>query len=298
MSSVVKMLGCRYPIIQGPIGSLNTPEMVAAVSNAGAFGMLALGFIRELDDARRLIAAVRERTDKPFGANVVLMNPQCGEILKILAENGIKTVTTSVGQPGDIYPLIHDLGMKGFHVVLSLTHAVKAEKSGVDGLVVVGAEAGGLRSRKPESSTIVLVPLVTDAVSIPIAAAGGIADSRGYRAALALGAQGVQIGTRLMVSRESGLHDKWKEAVIRCADGGTTLLPVQKVLMTRAVITPALEKLIADHPLDLEDALQYGERIQAWEQGDYENAIAGAGQVSALIKDIPSVKDIIEEMVS
>ncbi len=298
MPSLLEMLGCRYPIIQGPIGNMNSPDMVAAICNAGAFGMLALGFIRELDDARRLIGAVKERTDQPFGANVVLMNPQCGEILKILAQSGVKTVTTSVGQPGDIYPLIHDLGLKGLHVVLSLAHAVRAEKSGVDGLVVVGAEAGGLRSRKPESSTMVLVPLVSDAVSIPIAAAGGIADSRGYRAALALGAQGVQIGTRFMVSRESGLHDKWKDAVIRCTDGGTTLLPVQKVLMTRAVITPTLEKLIAEHPHDLEEALQYGDRIQAWDRGDYENAIAGAGQVGALIKDIPSVKHIIEEMTS
>lgn len=298
MSSLINMLGCRYPIIQGPVGMMNSPKMTAAICEAGAFGMLALGFIGDMDEVKRLIEDVRNLTDKPFGANVVVMNPAHREILEILAASGIQTVTTSVGQPGKIYPLIHDLGMKGLHVVLSLAHALKAAESGVDGLVVVGAEAGGLRSRNSESSTMVLVPLVADQVSIPIAAAGGIADSRGYRAALALGAQGVQIGTRFMVSEESTIHEKWKEAIIRCGDGGTALLPVQKVLMTRTVITPTIKKLMDDPTVDLETALHYSERVNAWDRGDYENAVAGAGQVSALIKDIKPVGDIIQEMVS
>ena len=298
MSSLIKMLGCRYPIIQGPIGSMNSPSMIAAVCEAGAYGMLALGFISDMDEVRRLVDDVKNLTDKPFGANVVLMNPRCPDILKILSDAGVKTVTTSVGQPAAIYPAIHDLGMKGLHVVLSLAHAVKAAQSGVDGLVVVGAEAGGLRSRNPESSTMVLVPLVADHVSIPIAAAGGIADSRGYRAALALGAQGVQIGTRFMVSRESTLHEKWKAAVIECGDGGTALFPVQKVLMTRAIVTPALKKLMDDPIINLEEALQYTDRIRAWDKGDYENAIAGAGEVSALIREIKPISDIVSEMVS
>ena len=298
MTSLIEILGSRHPIIQGPIGSMNSPAMIAAVCEAGAFGMLALGFISDMDEIKRLIEAVKKLTDKPFGANVVLMNPRTPQILKILSESGVKTVTTSVGQPAAIYPIIHDLGMKGLHVVLSLAHAVKAGQSGVDGLVVVGAEAGGLRSRNPESSTMVLVPLVADSVEIPIAAAGGIADSRGYRAALALGAQGVQIGTRFMVSKESTISEKWKEAVIECPDGGTALLPVQKVLMTRAVITPALKKLMDDPGVNLEEALRYSDRIGAWDKGDYENAIAGAGQVSALIRDVKSISDILKEMVS
>jgi enoyl-[acyl-carrier protein] reductase II len=298
MSSLINMLGCRYPIIQGPIGMMNSPKMVAAICEAGAFGMLALGFIPDMDEVKRLIEAVKKLTDKPFGANIVVMNPAHREILEILAASGIKTVTTSVGQPGKIYPLIHDLGMKGLHVVLSLAHAVKAAQSGVDGLVVVGAEAGGLRSRNAESSTMVLVPLVADHVSVPIAAAGGIADSRGYRAALALGAEGVQIGTRFMVSEESTIHAKWKEAIIRCGDGGTDLLPVQKVLMTRSVITPNIKKLMDDPAVNLEEALHYSERVTAWERGDYENAVAGAGEVSALISDIKPVSEIVREMVS
>jgi enoyl-[acyl-carrier protein] reductase II len=296
VNKIIEMLGCRYPIIQGPIGSMNNPAMVAAVSEAGAYGMLALGFIKEVEEAKRLLGAVRELTDKPFGANIVLMNPLAPEILKVLAKAGVKTVTTSVGQPGMVYPIIHDLGMKGIHVILALAHAIKAEKSGADGLVVVGSEAGGLRSKNSESSTMVLVPLVADHVSIPLVAAGGIADSRGYRAAFALGAQGVQIGTRFLVSKESTVHEKWKEAVINCGDGGTDLLPVRN-MMTRAVITPGIRKLMENPSVDLEAELQKKDRVQAWEKGDFENAIAGAGQVSALIREVKSVKEIIEEMV-
>jgi len=277
---------------------MNSPRLVAAVSEAGAYGMLALGFIREVDEARRLVDAVRERTDKPFGANIVLMNPLNREILEVLAAAGVRTVTTSVGQPGKVYPILHDLGMKGIHVVLALAHAIKAAEAGVDGLVVVGAEAGGLRTRNPESTTMVLVPLVADHVNVPIVAAGGVADSRGYRAALALGAQGVQIGTRFMMSEESTIHEKWKEAVLGCGDGGTVLLPVMKVLSTRAILTPGLKKLMEDRNLDIEEALNYGDRVNAWERGDYDNAIAGAGQVSALIRDIKPVKAIVADMVS
>ncbi len=292
------MLGCRYPIVQGPIGSMNNPAMVSAVSEAGAYGLLAMGFIREVEEAKRLVGAVRELTDKPFGANIVLMNPLAPKILEVLAGAGVKTVTTSVGQPGKVYPIIHDLGMKGIHVVLSLAHAVKAEKSGADGLVVVGSEAGGLRSRNSESSTLVLIPLVADHVSIPIVAAGGIADSRGYRAAFALGAQGVQIGTRFLVSKESTIHEKWKEAVINCGDGGTDLLPVMNTMMTRAVITPGIRKLMEDPAVNLEAEIKKIDRFRAWDEGNFETAIAGAGQVSALIRDVKSVRQIIEEMVT
>ncbi len=297
MSDLLDMLGCRHPIIQGPIGSMNNPAMVAAISGAGAYGMLALGFMDNVQEVRRLVGKVQELTDKPFGANVVLLNPLAGEILKFLAGAGVTTVTTSVGQPGKLYPFIHDLGMKGIHVVLSLAHAMKAEESGADGLVVVGGEAGGLRSTKPESSTMVLVPLVADNVSVPIVAAGGIADSRGYRAAFALGAQGVQVGTRFLVSTESTIHEKWKEAIIACGDGGTDLLPVRN-MMTRAVVTPGIRKLMDDPSVDLAEEMRKVDRVGAWDAGDFDNAVAGGGQVSALIHDIKPVKEIIDEMVS
>ena len=183
MSDLLSLLESRYPVIQGPIGELNSPRMVAAVCEAGGFGMLALGFVGDLEEVKRLVAGVQELT----GANLmIIMNPNNEKILEVLAEAGVKTVTTSAGNPKQIYPKIHELGMKGIHVVLTFSNAVKAVEAGVDGLVVSGCESGGLRSPNPESSNMVLIPLVADHVSVPIAAAGGIADHRGYRAVTAM----------------------------------------------------------------------------------------------------------------
>ena len=147
MSRLLDVLGSKYPIIQGPIGELNDPKMVAAVSEAGAFGMLALGFVTDLDKIKRMIAEVRELTDKPFGANLMIaMNPNNETILEVLAEGGIKSVTTSAGAPKRIYPKIKELGLKALHVVLAAPLAAKAAAAGADGVVVSGTESGGLRT--------------------------------------------------------------------------------------------------------------------------------------------------------
>jgi enoyl-[acyl-carrier protein] reductase II len=296
MPELLKILGCRYPIIQGPIGMFNSPKMVAAISEAGAYGMLALGFINNPDEVKKLVDDVRGLTDKPFGANIMLINPNNAEILKILAGAGVKTVTTSVGSPKDVYPIIHDLGMKGIHVILSLPHAITAVKSGADALVVVGSEAGGLRSLNPESSTMVLVPLVADNVKVPIVAAGGIADSRGYKAALALGAQGVQVGTRFLASQESSASEQWKKAIVECGDGSTTLLPnLNMRVAERIIVTPWIKQRMSDPAVkNIADEL---ERDPA-KSGNYERAAFGGGQISALIRDIKPVKEIVKEMIS
>ncbi|HPQ54782.1 MAG TPA: nitronate monooxygenase, partial [Spirochaetota bacterium] len=157
--------------------------------------------------------------------------------------------------------------------------------------------AGGLRSTKPESSTMVLVPLIADHVKIPVVAAGGIADSRGYRAALALGAQGVQLGTRLMATNECPIHPKWKEQIVNCQDGGTALLPVDNMMM-RAIITPELRARIESPDFDMKKEFQLKNASKAWNSAEFELVPAGAGQAAALISEIKSVKDIIEEMVS
>ncbi|MFO7569786.1 MAG: nitronate monooxygenase [Smithellaceae bacterium] len=296
MSDLLKMLGCRYPVIQGPIGMFNNPKMVAAVSEAGGYGLLAVGFINEADKIKSLIDDVRKYTDKPFGANIVLMNPKSLEFLKILADAGVKTVTTSVGSPKDIYPAIHDLGMKGIHVVLALQHAVSAVRAGADALVVAGSEAGGLRSLNSESSTMVLVPLVADHVNVPIVAAGGIADARGYRAALALGAKGVQVGTRFLASVESPAGESWKKAIVACSDGDTALIPLgQGKLAQRLIMTPWIKERLSEDPAkNISDELERNPD----ETGNYERAAFGAGQSGALIKEIKSIRTIIEEMVS
>jgi len=296
MQQLLDLLGCRYPIIQGPIGALNSPRLVSAISEAGGFGMLALGFSGP-DDVRRMVAEVRGLTDKPFGANLMIMNPANKEILEVLAAAGVKVVTTSAGSAKKIYPDIRALGMKGLHVLLSLPHALAAEEAGADGLVVCGAEAGGLRSVNPESSTMVLVPLVVDHVKVPVVAAGGIADRRGYRAALALGAQGVQLGTRFIATDESSAPQAWKDAIVGCADGGTTLLPLGRMTM-RTIVNEKLRALMSDPNADLASAYSYANAGAAWTTGDFDLFPAGAGDVSALIRDVKPAAAIIREMVS
>ncbi len=296
MSQLLEMLGCRYPIIQGPIGAMNSPALVAAISEAGAYGMLALGFIRDIDEAKRILDGVRELTDRPFGANLMIINPLNEQLVPVLARAGVKTVTTSVGSPEKIYPLIHDYGMKGLHVLLALQHAIKAERSGADGIVVAGSEAGGLRSTSPESSTMVLVPLVADHVNIPLVAAGGIADSRGYRAALALGAQGVQIGTRFLAAEESPACDAWKRAIVEAGDGGTALVPIGNMSM-RAIINPKLKRELGDPSTDFTKIYSFKDTSEAWNSGNFDLVPAGAGESAALIREVLPVRAIIEEMV-
>ncbi|HOX93202.1 MAG TPA: nitronate monooxygenase [Syntrophales bacterium] len=296
MSELLRILGCRYPIIQGPIGHTNSPKLIAAICEAGAYGMLALGFT-DAATARQLIDEVKARTDKPFGANLMLLNQANPEILDILAGAGVKTVTTAVGSPREIYKRIHELGMKGIHVSLTLTHARRAEDAGVDGLVVSGLEAEGLRTKESESTNMVLIPLVVDHVKIPVAAAGGIADSRGYRAVLALGAQGAQIGTRFLASLESAAHERWKQAIVESTDGDSVLLPLQNV-NARVIATPKLKKEMQVPGLDLTKIYDIKNLGKAWGTGDFDLFPASAGQVSALIREIKPVHRIIEEMVS
>lgn len=296
-SALSDILGCKYPIIQGPIGELNNAKMVAAVCEAGAFGMLALGFVSDVSKVRKMIAEVRELTDKPFGANLMIaMNPNNDAILEVLAEAGIKTVTTSAGSPKKIYPRIKELGMKALHVILAAPLAAKAAEAGADGVVVSGTESGGLRTTGPESTNMILIPFVCDLVDVPVVAAGGIADRRGYRAAMALGAQGVQIGTALLASEESPASRSWKEAIVACGEAGTALLPMSGMAM-RTIINPKLAKLMASGA-DLTQAYNMMDAGKAWTTGDFDLYPAGAGQVSALIKEIRPVKNIIESMVS
>jgi len=297
MSEILDVLGSKYPIIQGPIGELNDPKMVAAVSEAGAFGMLALGFVTDLDKVRQMIAEIKALTDKPFGANLMIaMNPNNEAILEVLAEAGVKTVTTSAGSPKKIYPKIKELGLRVIHVALAAPLAVKAADAGADAVVASGTESGGLRTTGPESTNLILIPLVCDLVDLPVVAAGGIADRRGYQAALALGAQGAQIGTAFLASEESPAPSAWKEAIIGCPDAGTTLLPMGGLAM-RTIINPKLGELMAADA-DLTQEYNLMNAGEAWTNGNFDLFPAGGGQISALIKEVKPVKDIIEGMVS
>ena len=296
MFQLLDILGSKYPIIQGPIGELNDPKMVAAVSEAGGFGMMALGFVHDPEKVKQMANEVKEMTDKPFGANLMIaMNPNNEAILDVLAEAGVKTVTTSAGSPKKLYPKIKELGMKALHVTLAAPLALKATEAGADGVVVSGTESGGLRTTGPESTNLILIPLVCDMVDVPVVAAGGIADRRGYQAALALGAQGVQIGTAFLASEESPASRPWKEAIIAAGDGGTTLLPMGNMAM-RTIINPKMNELMASGA-DLTKEYNMMNAGKAWKTGDFDLFPAGGGQISALIKEIKPVKAIIEDMV-
>jgi enoyl-[acyl-carrier protein] reductase II len=296
-TGLLNILGSKYPIIQGPVVVLNSPQFVADICEAGAFGILALGYVKDPEKARSLIEGVKELTDKPFGANLIAINPNTPRLLEILAQAGVKTVTTAGGGTRRIYPIIHDLGMRGLHVVLSLSHALQAVEGGANGVIASGAESGGLRTNGPESSTMILVPLIVDHVKVPVVAAGGIADARGFRAALTLGAQGVQIATRFIASRESPAHEQWKQAILDSTDSGTTLFPLGNGLATRVIITAKLREAVEKGSGDIAGMYDAARITDAWEQGNFDLFPAGAGQTSSLIRAIKPVREIVSEMV-
>ena len=213
MNAVTDMLGCRHPIILGAMGVICNPELVAAVSEAGGYGLLATAFVQDVDVLRRQIQETKKLTGHPFGANIFAMNPLVHKFIDILAEEGVHAVTVSGGSPREIIPRLHEKKMKAIVVVPTADVARKAEVLGADAIVAEGSESGGMQGFKG-ASTLVLVPAVADRVQIPVIAAGGIGDSRGYKAAFALGAQGVQIGTRFIATKECIAHNNYKDTIV------------------------------------------------------------------------------------
>ncbi|MGD8519923.1 MAG: nitronate monooxygenase [Desulfobacterales bacterium] len=292
---VTEMLGCHYPIIQGAMGIISNPEMVAAVSNAGGLGLLATAFADNVDIVRAQVQATKKLTDKPFGANLFMMNPLSDQFARLLAEAGIRAVTLSGGSPKVLIPLLHELGMKALVVVPTAKVAASAESCGADAIVAEGSESGGIQGYQG-ASTIVLTPAVVDAVQVPVIAAGGIGDSRGYKAALALGAEGVQVGTRFIASTECIAHATYKDIIVQSPETGTDRLDRGR-LRVRALHTPLVEKLLQSE--QMEDYVFGGKAMEAsWLKGDADAGVLPAGQISGLIHNVLSVKEIIEEMMS
>ncbi len=294
MSTITKLLGCKYPIIQGGMGIISNPEMVAAVSNAGGFGLLAPSFAADVDMFIEQIKLTKKLTKKPFGANLQVMNPMVNQFTRALAEEGIKAVTISGGSPKMLIPLIHEKGMKAIVVVAKVPVAKKAEDLGADAIVAEGSESGGLQGFQG-ASTMVLVPAVADAVKVPVIAAGGIADSRGFKAAKALGADGVQVGTRFIASKECIAHEKYKNAVIQSQETETELVNLGG-FQIRALRTQLVENRSTENAMD---GASFSTKAleNAWIDGDLDAGLLPAGQVSGLLKNILSVKEIIDEMV-
>jgi enoyl-[acyl-carrier protein] reductase II len=276
------------------MGVISNPEMVAAVSEAGGFGLLATAFARDPHIIREQVKSTKQLTSKPFGANLFVMNPLASEFAEVLAEEDVRCVTVSGGSPKALIPMLHDMGIKVIVVVPSVDVARGAEAAGADAIVAEGSESGGVQGLRV-CSTMVLVPAVVDAVNLPVIAAGGIGDSRGYRAAFALGADGVQVGTRFIATRECIAHDNYKATIMETKETGTGLVDMGRFRI-RALRTALVEKMLKGE--ESTGQAFTGEAIEAsWLEGDLEAGVLPAGEITGLISGIPTVKEVIEEMV-
>lgn len=289
-----KILGIKYPILQGAMANISGAEFAANVSNCGALGIIGTGAMDE-NTVREAIIKCKKLTDKPFGVNVMLMNPHCEKIIKVIIEQGVDVVTTGAGNPGIYVKKLKEKGIKIIPVVPSVALAKRMENIGVDALIAEGTESGG---HVGELSTMALVPQVVDAVNIPVIAAGGIADGRGFNAAISLGAVGVQLGTCLLVSKECPIHQNYKNSVIKAKD-------IDTVITGRTVNKPVrvLKNEMSRQFLQLEKENSNREEIEkltlgslklAVFEGDVKNGSLMAGQISGLIKEEKSLKEIFE----
>ena len=295
---VTELLGCRYPVIQGGMAWVAEYHLAAAVSNAGGVGLIGAASA-PAEVVREQIRKVKELTDKPFGVNVMLLNPNAADVAQVIAEEGVKVVTTGAGNPGKFIPLWKQAGVTVIPVVASTAMAKMMERAGADAVIAEGMESGGHIGAQ---TTMTLVPQIVDAVSVPVIAAGGIADGRGMAAAFMLGAEGIQMGTRFVVSRESIVHPNYKERILKAKDidsevtGMSTGHPIRVLRnqMTREYLK--LEKNGASFE-ELEQ-LTLGSLRKAVMDGDVVHGSLMAGQSAGLVKEELSCKEIIEEIVT
>ncbi len=296
MNSICDMLGIKYPIFQGAMAWISNHAIAAAVSEAGGLGIIAAGNA-PADWLRKEIRACKEKTDKPFGVNVMLLSPYADEVARVVAEEGVKVVTTGAGNPGKYMELWKSKDMKVIPVVPSVAIAKRMEKGGADAVVAEGCESGG---HIGELTTMVLVPQVAGAVNIPVIAAGGIADGRGFAAAMMLGAKGVQIGTRFLVAEECTVHEAYKERVLKATDidtvvtGRSTGHPVRglKNQLTRSFLQKEKEGATVDELEKLGAGALYKSAIE----GDIMNGSVMSGQIAGLITKRQSAEEIIQEL--
>ena len=290
---VTELLGVDYPIVQAPMGWIARSALASAVSNAGALGIIETSS-GELDAVRAEIARMRELTSRPFGVNVAQMFVRDPSIIDFVVEQGVRFVTTSAGDPRQYTSTLKNAGLTVFHVVPTLSAALKAVDAGVDGLVVEGGEGGGFKNPR-DVSTMVLLPLVRSKVDVPIIAAGGICDGVSMAAAFALGAEGVQMGTRMVSARESPVHENWKSAIVAGAETDTVFLNRLSRPGLRALRTERTTRLERDENVSLAEM----SRVQdLYFGGDMEASIALTGQVMGRIENVVSVADIIDETIS
>lgn len=295
---VTDLLGIKYPVIQGGMAWVAESRLASAVSAAGGFGILGSA-TAPAEVIRKWIQEVKDTTDKPFGINIMLMSPYADEVAQLAAEERAAAVTTGAGNPGKYMKLWKDAGVKVMPVVASVAMAKLMERAGADAVIAEGCEAGG---HIGEITTMALLPQVRDAVSVPVIGAGGIGDGRGVAAAFMLGAEGVQVGTRFVVSDESVVHDNYKERIIACKDidsavtGRSTGHPVRSI---RNRLTKDYARLEAEGAsVEEMERFAAGALRKAVVEGDVVYGSVMAGQIAGMIKKRQSCSEIITELMS
>ncbi|OXA97983.1 2-nitropropane dioxygenase [Flavobacterium oncorhynchi] len=299
MNKITKLFNIKYPIIQGGMIWNSGYKLASAVSNSGGLGLIGAGSMYP-EVLREHIQKCKKATDKPFGVNIPMLYPNIEDIMNIVVEEGVKIVFTSAGNPKTWTSFLKEKGITVVHVVSSSVFALKAQEAGVDAIVAEGFEAGGHNGRE-ETTTLTLIPMVKEKVQIPIIAAGGIATGRGMLAAMILGADGVQVGSRFAASIESSAHNNFKQTIVNIKEGGTqlTLKELAPVRLVKNKFYQDVQDLYEKCP-SKEDLVQLLGRARAKRgmfEGDLEEGELEIGQVAGLIHEILPVEQIVQEMI-
>ncbi|MED1202976.1 NAD(P)H-dependent flavin oxidoreductase [Heyndrickxia acidicola] len=295
-----KILGIDRPIIQGGMGNISNALLTSAVSNAGGLGTIGAG-TRPPAEVERIIQETKARTDRPFALNIALsVSPHTKELMLLAEKYQIPVISLSAGNPVPYIPFLHQIGAKVMAVTGSVKHALKAEAAGADVIVAEGVEAAGINSPY-ESTTMVLIPQITDAVTIPVVAAGGIADGRGMLAAFSLGAQGVQLGTRFIATKEAPFASAYKERIVGAGDTSTIIIGRTLGRIRRVLDGPFAKRIAVKEKsgLSLEEYEKATTEMQhclGALEGNEEDGFMNSGQIAGLIKDIPSVQELLDQI--
>lgn len=300
MNKITKLFGIKYPIIQGGMIWNSGYKLASAVSNAGGLGLIGAGSMYP-DVLREHIQKCKKATDKPFGVNVPMLYPNIEEIIQIIIDEGVKIVFTSAGNPKTWTSHLKSHGITVAHVVSSSKFALKAQEAGVDAVVAEGFEAGGHNGRE-ETTTLTLIPMVKEQISIPLIAAGGIASGRGMLAAMVLGADGVQMGSRFAASHESSAHENFKKTIIEVKEGDTlvTLKELAPVRLIKNKFYNDLQDLYSKCPTvdELKNLLGRARAKKGMFEGDLTEGELEIGQIAGLIHEIKSVDEIFEDILN
>jgi enoyl-[acyl-carrier protein] reductase II len=289
-----ELVGIEYPIVQAPMGYIARAPLASAVSNSGALGMIETS-PGQVDEVKAEISRMHDLTDKPFGVNIAQMFVQDPNIVDFLHDARVRFVTTSAGDPAVYTKVLHDAGIKVFHVVPNLRAALKAVAAGVDGIVAEGGEGAGFKASRDVAS-MVLLPLVCSKIDVPVVGAGGICDGRSMAAAFALGAEGVQIGTRMVSAKESPVHTNYKQLIVDSAETSTVFLNRWHKPGFRVLATPYSESL--EQSADGVKLPSLERALDLYFGGDLDDAFAFGGQVAGRIEDVRPVEEIVVRMMA